>query len=439
MPKFCEHPGCSKIPNYNHEGETKARFCVQHKTPSMIDIKNKRCEHPGCSKRPIYNHEGETKARFCVQHKTPSMLNVVNKRCEFPGCSKRPTYNNEGETKARFCVQHKTPSMIDIKNKRCEFPGCSKRPTYNHEGETKARFCVQHKTPSMIDIKNKRCEFPGCSKRPNYNNEGETKARFCVQHKTPSMLNVVNKRCEFPGCSKQPGSGYPGHRVTRCAQHREVGMISKPRAVCVEIECREPATHGIAKAVHCIVHAKDPEMSLVGGTCTVCGLIDILDQQYRCSTCNPGAYRRVRLAKQREVKLWFDSAGYGDYVLYDKIVDNGTCGKERPDFAFDCGTHWIVVEVDENQHDDRQESCECARMVNISQSIGMKTVFLRYNPDAFKSAGRKQNPGFTRRRDTLLCWLKHLRENEPQSFLSVVRLFFDDYEAGKIVPTPILV
>ena len=437
MPRRCEYSHCNKHPVYNNEGEVVGRFCVEHKEPQMVNIRSKRCQHPGCTTEPVYNNTGELRGCFCAEHKEPQMVNVRCKRCQHPGCNKRPSYNNEGKVSGRFCAEHKHPRMVNVNNKRCQYQGCIKCPKYNNEGEVIGRFCVEHKEPYMIDVQNKRCQHPGCIKRPVYNNEGKVRGRFCLEHKEPQMVDVVNKRCQDPGCKSRCRYGYPGHRATWCAQHKGEGMISNPRTICVEATCREAATHGISKAVHCILHFKYPEVSLVGGTCVSCGLIDILDKESRCALCDPSAFQRVRLAKQREVKLWLDGGGHGDYVIYDKVIDQGLCGKERPDFAFDCGTHYVIVEVDENQHSDRQETCECVRMVNISQSVGMKTIFLRYNPDPFKSAGRKQNPGFTRRRDTVLRWLTYLRATEPEHFLSVIHLFYDGYEDGKVAVVPI--
>ena len=163
------------------------------------------------------------------------------------------------------------------------------------------------------------------------------------------MVNVKSKRCNFEGCRTVVLYGTPGHQAIRCAQHAEVGMISRPLKRCMEPRCREPATFGINRAVHCVLHTKYPEVSLVGGVCTSCGLVDILDSTSLCSSCDPNAFKRARLAKQREVKLWLDSAGHGNYVSYDRIIDGGTCGLERPDFLYDCGTHYVSFEVDENQ------------------------------------------------------------------------------------------
>ena len=242
------------------------------------------------------------------------------------------------------------------------------------------------------------------------------------------MINVKDKSCEHAGCTTIAGFGIPGHHATRCSQHVDVGMVSKPRKLCVEAQCREPAIYGINRAVHCVIHRLAEEESLVGGRCVSCGLVDILDKGGLCSSCDPHAFQRVRLAKQREVKLWLDNSDHGDYVIYDRVIDRGVCGKEKPDFAWDCGTHWVVLEVDEKQHDDRQEICECTRMVNICQSFSMPTVFVRYNPDAFKADGRKQNPGIASRRTTLLKWLSQLKSALPTHFLSMLHLYYDGYD-----------
>lgn len=54
----------------------------------MIDVKNCRCKHPGCTRQPNYGHEGG-RAKFCSSHKLEKMVNVVSRRCEFPGCKRQ--------------------------------------------------------------------------------------------------------------------------------------------------------------------------------------------------------------------------------------------------------------------------------------------------------------------------------------------------------------
>jgi hypothetical protein len=59
------------------------------------------------------------------------------------------------------------------------------------------------------------------------------------------------------------------------------------------------------------------------------------------------------------------------------------CGNYRPDILIDSNTHFIVIEIDENQHENYNVNCEMARMNNIYIALGLPVIFLRYNPDTF--------------------------------------------------------
>ena len=108
------------------------------------------------------------------------------------------------------------------------------------------------------------------------------------------------------------------------------------------------------------------------------------------------------MAKQDRVRLYLNENNI-KYLSYDKRLDDGICGNERPDFLFESKSkgHFVVLEVDEHQHYGRPEQCECIRMVNISQSIGAPTIFIRYNPDSFKINGKKENPSHKKRMKVL--------------------------------------
>jgi hypothetical protein len=208
-------------------------------------------------------------------------------------------------------------------------------------------------------------------------------------------------------------------------------MIRNSFTKCMEPNCKDPAIYGIHRAVHCTLHVVAGESNLTGKVCTKCGLIDVVDAHGRCNDCDPQAFRRYRLAKQREVKAMLDNSEHKNYVLYDRIIDGGECGKERPDWMWDCGTHQLILECDENNgHKTREEWCECTRMVNISQSAGMPVVFLRYNPDSFVRNGKARNETMNKRRDILFRWIAHLKKTPPVHFLSVMQLFYDEYKEG---------
>jgi len=84
------------------------------------------------------------------------------------------------------------------------------------------------------------------------------------------------------------------------------------------------------------------------------------------------------------------------FTYRDEVVDR-VCSNKRPDFVYHCGTHVVIVEVDEDQHksykctvygDNKEGKMkgENIRMFEIAQSFdGLPVVFLRYNPDNYKT------------------------------------------------------
>jgi len=433
--KRCAHPeGCEKQPVYNIPGENQALFCNVHKTDGMVNVKSKRCAHPeGCEKRPGYNVPGENHALFCTVHKNDGMVNVKDKQCSHEGCDTRPTYNVPGETCGLFCKLHKTDGMIDVKNKRCVHPeGCETHPTFNVPGETRGLFCKIHKTDDMVNVTSKRCAHPeGCDTQPAYNVPGDTCRLFCNAHKCNGMVNVTSKRCGHPeGCDTRPTFGIPGHAADRCKQHIESGMISSPKTKCSNPKCKEQALYGIGKPERCEAHKELFHMNLVERRCASCGLLYILNKKGYCYLCDPDEFNRSRLAKQNQIKNMLDAYGF-KYESCDRMVDQGECFKYRPDFLFDCGTHFVVLEVDENQHKDKTYACESIRMFNIFQSLGgMATRFIRYNPDGHKvDKYKKRDPNFTKRSDMLRIALRcAIAEIPTCPELTVKYMFFDNRE-----------
>lgn len=69
--------------------------------------------------------------------------------------------------------------------------------------------------------------------------------------------------------------------------------------------------------------------------------------------------------------------------IADKRIQDG-CSKRRPDLLLDLGTQIIIVEVDENKHNDYDCSCEHKRLMELSQDVGHRPIiFIRFNPDDY--------------------------------------------------------
>jgi len=166
--------------------------------------------------------------------------------------------------------------------------------------------------------------------------------------------------------------------------------------------------------------------------CSSCGLKYVLAASGLCRYCDP-AIKRKHLEKQQAVKEYLDSHDHGDYTTYDKTIPG--CGRERPDFLWDLQSHFLVLEVDEHQHNSRPCECEQTRMINIANSLGGPPVFfIRFNPDDFKVNGEKQKVTPGKRHRTLAAWIKTVKEYAPealetQGVVNVLQLYFDDYDS----------
>lgn len=220
-------------------------------------------------------------------------------------------------------------------------------------------------------------------------------------------------------------------------------MIKNPRQLCSADGCREVATWGPVAAERCIHHRVAGDMCLLEKACALCGTLTPPSADGQCPDCREfPRVRRFRMAKQERVKEALAAAGM-TWESYDKIVDGGACGRERPDFVFRGLALNVVVEVDENQH--RLYQCEQARMWNIAQALGGPTIFVRYNPDKYRRAlaggglakQMAENEKEAARHEMLVQWVKHLIAMEPgeMPFLQTVKLFYDGYiKPAQLVP-----
>ena len=463
----CQKYGCNKQPKFNEPGQKNGRFCIEHCLPNMIDVENPTCEMIGCLLQPNFNNAGGKKARFCLKHKLPNMVDIRHPPCEENNCKTRPSFNNRGEKKGRFCSKHKLPNMVDVTKSTCEENGCEKIPSFNNRGEKKGRFCSKHKLPNMVDIKHPPCEENGCLIRPFFNNRGEKKGRFCSKHKLEDMINVIDPTCEKKDCSKQPHFNFSGEKKGRfcsehklenmtdvkkifckesnceitslygwlgkgktyCAQHRKKGMVRYPNRKCSE--CYQLGTYEENGIRFCQEHKSDKSKNLGIDTCSICGLDDILFDK-KCSSCNPESIKSYIHAKENRVKDLLKSSNIN--FIHDRMLEGPVCGRERPDFQIDCGTHFVYIEVDENQHNSYPCECEQIRMINLTEVRGIPVRWIRYNPDIYDPPFGKKIVKIEQREKKLIEYIKWSIKKSPKEtgcISNVLYLFYDEYETGK--------
>jgi EsV-1-7 cysteine-rich motif len=437
MVKICIFDGCTTLASFNYEGETKRLYCKEHAKENMRDVKNKTCIFDGCTKQPSFNYEGEKKGIYCAEHAKENMRDVKNKTCIFDGCTKQPRFNYVGEKKGIYCSEHAKENMRNVANKTCIFDGCTKQPCFNYVGEKKGIYCSEHAKENMRDIKNKTCIFDGCTKQPSFNYEGETKRLYCAEHAKENMRNM-KKTCIFSNCETQAKFGMIGNKPVHCALHadRRIEVIH-PMKRCSTSNCRELATHGITKPIHCANHSQEDEKDFVTTVCPSCCLPAIIYPNGLCYFCDPERAKTVRLAKQKTVYDFLKH--HFEIESYDKIIDS-KCGLERPDIIInsDSGCFKIDVEVDEGQHKGRPEECECIRMRNISESYHMPTLFVRYNPDEYKTTDNEQ-VSERKRLERLKKVIQECKEYERiNCVVGIIKLYFDGWKESDPVDITIV-
>jgi hypothetical protein len=118
----------------------------------------------------------------------------------------------------------------------------------------------------------------------------------------------------------------------------------------------------------------------------------------------------------------------------DTVIDEGICGKERPDRIFDFGDKIVILECDEHQHRDRACVCEQTRMINIGQSFGgLPVYFIRWNPDDYSPENHKKDPELLPKRYKLVGDLIQDIQNEkvilPTALVSAIYMYYDEWSS----------
>ena len=227
---------------------------------------------------------------------------------------------------------------------------------------------------------NKRCCEDGCNKHPTFNHEGQTMGLYCAVHKKANMIDVLNKRCCEDGCN----------------------------------------TAGIPK---------------YEGYCMPCFINNPLN-------ADKPAHRNYK-TKEKEVALAITQRFSDATWILDKRIQDG-CSARRPDVLMDLGYHVLMVEVDENQHNNYDCSCEHKRLMELAQDLGHRDmVMIRFNPDSYKTIHgervpscwklnkkgivhipKEQQKNWDARIKVLLETIQYWIDNQSEKQIEIVELFY---------------
>ncbi len=96
--------------------------------------------------------------------------------------------------------------------------------------------------------------------------------------------------------------------------------------------------------------------------------------------------------------------------IVDKRIQDG-CSRKRPDLVLDLG-YQVIIEVDENQHQDYDCSCENKRLMELSRDVGHRPiVFIRFNPDEYNTKDGKVTSCWANNK-LGICTVKKSKEKE---------------------------
>lgn len=430
----CRILGCNKRTCFNYVDETFGLLCSEHKLNFMIDVTHDKCREKSCGKRSIFNYDGEKIGLYCFEHKLVGMVSVVDRKCSEKSCNIRSNFNYEGETTGLYCSKHRLSGMIDIICKRCIYQSCQKHPSYNYKGLNRGLYCLNHKLDNMVNVISKRCAEKLCDKRPNYNYEGEIGGLYCLDHKLVNMIDIKHKRCMYPNCLIRPHFNKIGLHGDFCKEHASSGSVCFPYKICKTEGCRKPCVTGLQaprlELMHCLDHIEPGEIDFTKNKCNTCNsthtVLDIMGNCEHCSTLGTRVELRVRT---------FLIQNGIQYKSHDAPLP--IC-RYRPDFLFETPSSYLIAEVDEYQHSHKhytRNKDEDIRMLTIAKELGKPTIFIRFNPDEYKSPHQYD---FDNRLQALKYYLNIYLNYTPSSLCEKIYLFYDGWDSNIVRPIPVI-
>lgn len=378
-----------------------------------------------CSKRCSYNFPDE-KAIYCGSHKEDGMVNVNKPKCPH---GKRKSYCTQcggsevcehGKRKSRCILCGGTEICQHGKRKEiCKLCDGSSLCIHGRQ-KIKCRDC----NGSQICIHGKRkerCSLCGGKGLCIHNKQKE----YCKLCKGSQICehNKVRSRCH-----KCDGSEICSHKILK-----QNCKLCDGSSFCkhnkYKILCKQCGGSQLCKSSWCETHKRKG----ANGYCTRCFVYNNPDAKLAKN------YKTKEIAVRDYVKNTFPDVDWS----CDKIISNG-CSRRRPDLLCDMGSHVIIVEIDENQHNSYEEICENKRVMELSQDVGHRpVVFIRFNPDSYKKGdvrvpscfnikhgilclSAKQNMQWCKRIDKLRETIEYWFSNVPNKTIQTEHLFFDE-------------
>jgi hypothetical protein len=150
--------------------------------------------------------------------------------------------------------------------------------------------------------------------------------------------------------------------------------------------------------------------------------------------------------KERAIVSELESfIGHDHIVVHNKQIEGGS-SKRRPDMLINLSTHSIIIEIDERQH---RSYTDGIRTADLIADVGHRLVVIRFNPDSYRSAGKKYRSLFMKtgkervyrigcpnryieRISVLKNVLAYYIANAPDKDFVEHRLYFDKFDTASL-------
>ena len=417
---------CGIRPCFGFKDDGKKTCCSKCKKDGMINLTiiDRLCS---CGINPSFGFENDGKRTCCSKCKKDGMINLANikKLCK---CGKQSSFGFESDKKKTCCSKCKKDGMVNLTdiNRLCP---CGKQSSFGFESNRERICCVKCKKDGMIDLVNINKLCP-CGTIPAFGFRNDGERTCCSKCKKDGMVDLANINRLCP-CGTVSSFGFPSFRATKCFQHKESDMIKHPTKKCLKKDCDKHARFGLSFPSHCKNHKEPNHIDRILKECPACKRIDVLITLNNKTACINYCFKKEQSLKcyrshtkhKQERILALLKQQFGEPTFYDKRIGSSLL---RPDIVYRFPHITIIIEVDEDGHSSYSE--EDRRMINIHNDLNANnTFFIRYNPDNFRINDTLTDVSLEEREMKLISIFETIRDFSRNVELSVIYLFYDNY------------
>ena len=233
------------------------------------------------------------------------------------------------------------------------------------------------------------------------------------------MIDLANKYCEFEGCTTLPTFGYDKVRL-RCSTHKLADMIDVAHDLC-------PGAPGLqGPDGKCPMYTQGT--SKYDGYCVECFIRGFPDDK-RTKTARKNS-------KELKVRDYLAETLHDLTFIHDSPIWTHGCDcthRRRIDLRVMIEDTLLCVEIDEDQHKFKDMKDEKERYDDLFMVHSGKYLFVRYNPDSYKtpSGGKSKTSDETRLKYLKTFIEKHVERIEKGlniELIEVHKLFYDGFK-----------